>query len=72
MKLGLSLGGLMGLKTRLDGRSEDNDKLLIKNSEDEILAEISLVDPSGITLNITTKEGLYVEKPNGWNSKGNK
>ena len=59
----------MGLRTRLDGRSEDNDRILIKNPEGEILAEIVLLGSSSSTLDIITKEDLYIEKPNGWNSK---
>ena len=59
----------MSLKTRLDGRSEDNDRFEIKDASGKILATVQLVDLSGATLNITTKDGLYIEKPSGWNSK---
>ena len=59
----------MGLRTRLDGRSEDNDRIFIKNPEGEILAEIVLLGSSSSTLDVVTKEGLYIEKPNGWNTK---
>jgi hypothetical protein len=59
----------MSLKTRLDGRSGDNDRFKIKNKEGEVLAEIELLTPLGITLNISTQVGLYIEKPSGWNSK---
>ena len=59
----------MGLRTRLDGRSEENDRIFIKNPEGEVLAEIILLGSSSSTLDITTKEELYIEKPNGWNIK---
>ena len=59
----------MGLRTRLDGRSEENDRIQIRNPEGEILAEIVLMGSSSSTLDIITKEGLYIEKPNGWNTK---
>lgn len=59
----------MSLKTRLDGRSCDNDRLVIKNADGQVIVEIQLVDQSGSTLNIDTAEGLYIEKPSGWNSK---
>jgi hypothetical protein len=59
----------MGLKTRLDGRSNDNSSLNIMNSKGEVLAEISLLDMQGVTLDISTSAGMYIEKPSGWNSK---
>jgi len=59
----------MSLKTRLDGRSEDNNSFQIKNDAGEVIAEVALADNFGATLEITTQEGLYIEKPNGWNSK---
>lgn len=59
----------MSLKTRLDGRSDDNNRFKIKNNEGEVIAEIALLGPSGTNLQISTQEGLYIEKPNGWRSK---
>lgn len=59
----------MSLKTRLDGRSEDNNSFQILNAEGEVLAEIKLTDNFGSTLEISTEPGLYIKKPNGWNSK---
>ena len=59
----------MSIKTRLDGRSKDNNSLQIKDSEGNVLADITLLDASGSTLDISTKEGLYIEKPSGWCSK---
>jgi hypothetical protein len=61
----------MGLKTRLDGRSEDNSSFTIRNEKGEIVAKIELLDSSGVTLEVTTEEGSYIQKPNGWNSKRN-
>jgi hypothetical protein len=58
----------MSLKTRLDGRSEENSSFKIKDSQGNVLAEVKLLDNSGATLIIETKDGLYIEKPNGWNS----
>jgi len=58
----------MSLKTRLDGRSEDNNSFQIKNIEGEVIAEITLTDNFGSTLEISTGQGLYIEKPNGWSS----
>ena len=62
----------MSLKTRLDGRSEDNNSFQIKNEHGEVIAEVSLLDNFGATLEISTEANLYIEKPSGWNSKGNK
>lgn len=59
----------MSLKTRLDGRTEENSSIEIKNSQGEVIASIKLLDSSGATLEISTEEGLYIEKPNGWSSK---
>lgn len=59
----------MSLRTRLDGRSEENSSFKIKNAEGEVIAEIILIDKAGITLGIHTKEGLHIEKPTGWRSK---
>jgi len=58
------------LKTRLDGRSPDNKSFQIKDkATGAVVAEISLADNAGATINISTAEGLYIEKPNGWNSQ---
>lgn len=58
----------MSLKTRLDGRSEDNDSFQIKNERGEVLAEITLPENFGATLEVDTIPGLYIQKPNGWSS----
>lgn len=57
------------LKTRLDGRSKDNASFEIKNELGTVMATIKLADASGVTLEISTREGLYIEKPSGWNSR---
>jgi len=58
----------MSLKTRLDNRSEGNSSLFIKNSEGEVVAEIKAT-ASSTTLEVSTEESHYIEKPNGWTSK---
>ena len=59
----------MTLKTRLDGRAEENSSFQIKDSQGEVLAEIRLLTGAGSTLEISTKAGLHIEKPNGWSSE---
>jgi hypothetical protein len=59
----------MSLKTRLDGRSEENSSFQIKNPDGVVLAEIKLLGESGSTLEISTLDGLFIEKPNGWSSQ---
>ena len=59
----------MGLMTRLDGRSEDNASFEIKDEEGNVLATVKLLDSSGVTLEVSTADGSYIEKPSGWNSK---
>ena len=61
----------MSLKTRLDGRSRENSSFKIKNTEGVVLAEVSLLDDTSCTLEITTVEGLHIEKPNGFKSSPN-
>ena len=61
----------MGLKTRLDGRSEENASFKILDKDGVAVAEVRLLDTTGITLEITTEEGSYICKPNGWTSKKN-
>lgn len=58
----------MSLKTRLDGRSEGNNLLDIKDAQGNIIATVKMMDNSGATLEITTQAGLYIEKPSGWRS----
>lgn len=59
----------MSLKTRLDGRSEGNESFQIKDKEGAVLAEVKILDGLSTTLEISTNDGLYIEKPNGWQSK---
>ncbi len=61
----------MGLKTRLDGRSQDNNSFKIKDAEGKEVAEIKLLDPNGVTLEVSTESGLYIQKPSGWSSQRN-
>lgn len=57
------------LKTRIDGRSEDNSSFSICDANGEVFANIKLLGKKGSTLEIETKPELHVEKPNGWSSK---
>jgi len=58
----------MALCTRLDHKSESNNRFAIVDSKtEEVLAIVTAVSPS--KLEITTKEGLQIEKPNGFVSK---
>lgn len=67
MKLGAR--ETMSIKTRLDGRSEDNNLVHIKNLNGEVVAEIKLLDMSSANLSITTVHDLTLSKPSGWTSK---
>ena len=58
----------MSLKTRLDSRSLTNDRFMIKDSEGNVIAEVVLKGSSSANLEITTKPGLHILKPNGWSS----
>lgn len=59
----------MSLKTRLDGRSKDNNSFMLKDSQGNDIAKVRAIDSNGLTLEITTIKGHYIEKPSGWNSK---
>lgn len=59
----------MSLKTRLDGRSKDNNLFRLKDSQGNVLATIKMVDNSGSTIEVTTQEGLHIDKPTGWSSR---
>lgn len=59
----------MSLKTRLDQRSEGNNRFLIVDSATgEVVARISAVS-SKVEVEIETAPGLHIEKPNGFSSK---
>lgn len=57
------------LKTRLDGRSEDNSLFEIKDAKGNVLATVKLLNNFGANLEVSTQEGLFIEKPNGWKSQ---
>lgn len=57
------------LKTRLDGRSEENSSFELKDDEGNVLATIRLASGSSTTLEVSTAEGLYIQKPSGWSSQ---
>lgn len=59
----------MSLKTRLDQRSEGNNRFLIVDSvTGMVVARISAVS-SKVEVEIETAPGLHIEKPNGFSSK---
>lgn len=58
----------MPLITRLDSRTLDNSSLTIRDKDGEVVAEITTKSPV-CELVITTKEGLHIEKPNGFSSR---
>ena len=58
----------MSLVTRLDGRSLTNDRFMIKDRVGNVIAEVVLTGLSSATLEIITKDGLHILKPNGWSS----
>ena len=57
------------LKTRLDGRSEENNTLLIKDQDDNIIANIKVANKVKVELEVDTIPNIYVAKRNGWESK---
>ena len=57
----------MPLITRLDSRTLENSSLTIKDKDGEVVAEITTKSPT-CELAIETKEGLHIEKPNGFSS----
>ncbi|UYD72113.1 hypothetical protein [Vibrio phage vB_VpaM_VPs20] len=59
----------MALKTRLDKRSDDNDRLAIVDSQTgEIIAMVTACS-NNVELEVSTKAGTHIEKPNGFVSK---
>ena len=59
----------MGMKTRLDQRSEGNNRLSLVDSETgKVIAIITAVS-SKVEIEIETTPNLYIEKPNGFSSK---
>jgi len=58
----------MSLKTRIDGRRKDNNLLLLKDRDGNILAEVKVLDSQSVNLEVSTRSDLYVEKNNGWSS----
>ena len=59
------------IKTRLDSRSDTNDRFTVVNSKTgEVVAEIAIAGPTPSTnLVINTADGLHIEKPSGWSSE---
>ena len=61
----------MALKTRLDSRSDNNKSFKVKDIDGNTLVEVALVNNCSATLEVETIDNMYIEKPSGWNSKGN-
>lgn len=59
----------MPLKTRLDNRSEGNNKLAIVDSVTGGIIAMITTTSNKTELEITTVGGLHVEKPNGFSSR---
>ncbi|UOT58033.1 hypothetical protein PP651_gp46 [Aeromonas phage ZPAH14] len=59
----------MSLKTRLDARSEGNNRFaIIDSATGEIVAMVTAVS-SKVEVEIDTAPGLHIEKPSGFSSK---
>ena len=58
----------MPLITRLTSSDLGNSSLTIRDKDGEVLAEITSKSPS-CEIAITTRDGLHIEKPNGFSSK---
>lgn len=65
----MELGGKMSLKTRIDGRSLDNKEFTIHDKDGKELATIAIQSDQSATLSVTTTDGAFITKPNGWSSK---
>ncbi|UKH48806.1 hypothetical protein QNH07_gp41 [Aeromonas phage BUCT696] len=59
----------MGMKTRLDQRSEGNNRLSIVDSETGKVVAIITAVSSKVEIEIETMPNLHIEKPNGFSSK---
>ena len=58
----------MSLKTRLDGRSKNNNTLYLKDSQGNIIGQITLLDSQSVNLEVVTRKDYTIEKNNGWSS----
>ncbi|MGL5015978.1 MAG: hypothetical protein ACRC6V_17120 [Bacteroidales bacterium] len=59
----------MALKTRLDQRSEGNNRLAIVDSATGAIIATIAATSHKAELEIATAVGLHIEKPNGFSSK---
>lgn len=55
----------MSIKTRLDGRSENNNLITIVTGDGLVLAEIKVLSDACV-LEVDTMPHLYIAKPNGF------
>jgi hypothetical protein len=59
----------MALKTRIDRRASDNNRFAIVDSETGEMIAMVTACSNNVELEISTKPGTHVEKPNGFVSK---
>lgn len=59
----------MGMKTRLDQRSEGNNRLSIVDSETGKVVAIITAVSRKVEIEIEIMPDLHIEKPNGFSSK---
>ena len=58
----------MTLRTRIDPRSTDNNKLIVKDTSGNTIAEIQILGNRSTLLEVITENGFHLEKENGWSS----
>ena len=62
----------MSLKTRIDGRSENNNTIYLKDRQGNIVGQIVTLDQQSVNLEVITHKDYYIEKKNGWSSINHK
>jgi len=60
----------LSLRTRLDPRSLDNNRIYIKDSSGNTIAVVRVHGKRSTTLEVLTEIGFHLEKENGWSSDG--
>ena len=57
------------LKTRLDGRSEENKTITLIDNDDNVIGSITVANNVKVELEIDTAQHIHISKLNGWKSK---
>jgi hypothetical protein len=57
------------LRTRLDGRSEKNDTILLIDADGNIIGRVTVANNVKVELEIETDPSIHIAKANGWTSK---